>query len=133
MTKSQQISLGYVGIVVSMVGIALTPVLGGLASHQTIVLASMAMLNVVNIAHASDRSFLYRHRLLVAMILAGIIFPILYASGTRILTSTDWPFSEATRYPSVILIIIVVGGSALVGFLRSTGHPTEPHAVSSER
>ncbi|MEQ1830553.1 MAG: hypothetical protein ABL921_31645 [Pirellula sp.] len=131
MTKSQQISLGYVGIVVSMVEIALTQQVSG--GPQTIVLASLAMLNVVNITHASDRTFLHRHRLLVAMILAGIVLPILYGTGARILTSTDWPFSEATRFPAMILSIIVVGGSAVLGFLRSTGNPTEPHAVSSER
>ena len=121
MTKSQQIYLGYVGIVVSIVGIALTPELGGLANPQTTVLASMAMLNVVNIAHASDRTFLHRHRLLVAMILAGIVFPILYASGARILTTTEWPFSEATRIPSVILIVIVVGGVILIFLLVGFG------------
>lgn len=129
MTQSQQISAGYVGIVVSMVGLASTQVLGG---PKSIVLASLAMLNVVNIAHASDRRFLHRHRLLVAMILAGIVFPIPYASGARILTTTEWPFSEGTRIPSVILIVIVVGGSVVVGFLRSTGIPTEPHGISSE-
>lgn len=130
MTKSQQIYLGYVGIVVSIVGIALTPELGGLANPQTTVLASMAMLNVVNIAQASDRTFLHRHRLLVAMILTGIVFPILYASSAGILMSTDWPYSEATRFAAVILIIIVVGGSTVVGFFRSTGNPTEPDAVT---
>jgi hypothetical protein len=126
MTKSQQIYLGYVGIVVSIVGIALTPELGGLANPQTTVLASMAMLNVVNIAHASDRTFLHRHRLLVAMILAGIVFPLLYARSAKILTSTDAPYSEATRFASVILITIVVVGSTVVGFFRSTDTPLNP-------
>jgi uncharacterized membrane protein YidH (DUF202 family) len=92
----------------------------------------MAMLNVVNIAHASDRTFLHRHRLLVAMILAGIVFPILFAIGSRILTSTDWPYSEVTRFASVVLIVVAVGGSAAYGFLRSTGSPTEPHEVTTE-
>ncbi|XZE19855.1 hypothetical protein SH449x_005185 [Pirellulaceae bacterium SH449] len=132
MTKQKQIVLNYVGIVVSMVVIVLTSMWGVSANPQTIAFASLAMLNVVNIAHANDRFFLNRHRLLVAMILAGIVLPLLYWTGTRILTASEWPWSDNTRLPALILITIVVGQSAIVGFLRSTGMPNNAEAPTSE-
>ncbi len=126
MTKPQQIAMGYLGIIVSLVTVALLPELGGMSSPQMMTLASFAMLNVINIAHASDHIFLYCHRPLVAIIIAGIVLPLLYATGVRILTSTEWPFPESTRYPLLLIDIIVLGGSAVGGFIRSTRYEPVP-------
>lgn len=132
MTKQKQIVLNYVGIVVSLGVIGMTSMWGVSSNPQTIVFASLAMLNVVNIAHTNDRFFLNRHRLLVAIILAGIVLPLLYWTGTRILTASEWPLSDNTRLPALILITTVVVPSAVVGFLRSTGMPNNTEAPTSE-
>ncbi|MFO0921329.1 MAG: hypothetical protein U0905_02440 [Pirellulales bacterium] len=124
MTNSPQAAMGYFGVVVSMVVLALPSVLGDSASSLSVMVASLAMLNVVTIAHASDRTFLHRHRFLVGMLLCGLVLPSLYTVSNRILTASDWPFFDATRIPVMMLSILIVGESAVVGFLRATGNVT---------
>jgi hypothetical protein len=87
---------------------------------QVVIFMSLGMMCVVNIAQASDESFSRRHRVLVALILAGIAFPLMYLVFDLNSQPNTLIHQEFGRTVLCILECGLIGGSAIIGYFLST-------------
>ena len=125
--QSRSNLLPYAGIVLSFLclGIAAN---GAIVSWTNIVaIAAFGMLNVINIAQASDDTFMSRHRILCAIVLSGIVLPCLWHIGYRLIFTDVGLGSPTTAIVLFVGIAAITIYCAVTGLWQSTNETSDMH------
>ncbi len=119
-TRSRSNVLAYSGIALTFLCLGIAA--NGVAVSWTIMimLAAFGMLNVVNIAQASDCTFMRRHTTLCAIVLSGIVLPCLWHIGCRMIYTDIGVGSPTAAIVLFVGIATITIYSAVTGFLLST-------------
>ncbi len=120
MTPKQQIRWGYAGVIITLAVIAIVSTSGSLSPVAMLMFASMAMLNVANIAQASDTLFYSRNRWLKLIICMGVSISPAVLLGDAIVRSENSNFPLWVRWVLASAIAILTVGCAILGSIRST-------------
>lgn len=120
MTPKQQIRWGYAGVIVTLAVIAIVSTSGLLSPVAMLMFASLAMLNVANIAQASDKLFYSRNRWLMLIICMGVSISPALLVGDAIVKSENSSFPLWLRWVLAMAIAILTVGCAILGTIRST-------------
>jgi hypothetical protein len=110
---------GYIGVIVALVAGAIWATSSVTGSVMVIMLASLGMLSVCNIAQADDPTFLHRNRWLMFLILGGLTIPPPIYLGKRLLEAEDSGMSFELRLVLSIVLFVISVGSAVFGTWKS--------------
>ena len=115
---SRPINHNYVAILIFLTGIGLAASRGN-SGHLAVILASSAILSVVNIARVSDDAFIRKHRTLTALALAGINLPLIHVLATETVPRY-LPDDLVTQSIVIITTTFILLACSIYGFWAST-------------
>ncbi len=123
MEPNQQIKWGYLGVVVTLlVGIIAATTSSESGFPLTIMISSLGMLNVCNIAQANDPTFLQRNRVILFLIVGGLTIPPPIYLVRKILEAEEWGVPYEFRIIAAVLLFAVTVGCAIFRTSRSFNH-----------
>ncbi len=128
MEPKQQIKWGYLGVVVTLVvGIIAATTSPESGFPLTLMISSMGMLNVCNIAQANDPTFLQRNLVILFLIVGGLTIPLPIYFGKKMLEAEGWGVPYEFRIVAAFLLFAVTVGCAFFGTSRSLSHSPGKH------
>ena len=123
MEPNQQIKWGYAGVVVTLlVGIMAATTSSESGFPLTIMISSLGMLNVCNLAQANDPTFLQRNRVILFLIVGGLAIPPPIYLGRKILEAEEWGVPYEIRILAFVILFAVTVGCAFFGIFGPFNH-----------